>query len=182
MVTLFGGIYNGKNVFITGNTGFKGSWLAYWLSKMGANVIGFSKDIPTNPSHFKLFENSISENVTGDICDLSQMNKVLSEHRIDIVFHLAAQSLVRYSYNNPIETFQTNVIGTANVIEVCKMHKSVKGIVIVTSDKCYENYEDARLYNEKDRMGGYDPYSASKGCAELVANSYRQILFHNFLS
>lgn len=177
MVNLFNGKYNGKTVLLTGNTGFKGSWMAYWLHKMGAKVIGYSKDIPSEPNHFKLLEDCYSEKITGDVADLLHLEKTLGAHKIDLVFHLAAQSLVRYSYRHPIETFQTNVMGTANVIEVCKHHPSVKGVVIVTSDKCYENFEDDRPYNENDRMGGYDPYSASKGCAELVTSSYRRSFF-----
>jgi CDP-glucose 4,6-dehydratase len=187
MVNLFGGIYKSKTVLITGNTGFKGSWMAYWLSKMGASVIGYSKDIPSEPNHFKLIASDY-EHITGDVNDLELLKKTISKHKVDIVFHLAAQSLVRYSYKHAIETFQTNVIGTANVIEACK-ESTVKGCVVVTSDKCYENFEDDRPYNENDRMGGYDPYSASKGCAELLTSSYRRSFFaandfgkkHNFI-
>jgi len=187
MVNLFEGIYKGKTVLLTGNTGFKGSWMAYWLSKMGAKVIGFSKDIPTEPSHFKLIQAGY-EHITGDINNFDLLKKTIASHKVDIVFHLAAQALVRYSYKHSIETFQTNVVGTANVIEACK-DSTVKGCVIVTSDKCYENFEDDRPYNENDRMGGYDPYSASKGCAELVTSSYRRSFFslsefgkkHNFI-
>lgn len=187
MVNLFGGIYKNKTVLLTGNTGFKGSWMAYWLSKMGANVIGYSKDIPSEPNHFKLV-NAPYEHIMGDVMDHDLLKQTITKHKVDIVFHLAAQSLVRYSYKHSIETFQTNVIGTANVIEACK-DSTVKGCVIVTSDKCYENFEDDRPYNENDRMGGYDPYSASKGCAELVTSSYRRSFFpvpefgkkHNFI-
>jgi CDP-glucose 4,6-dehydratase len=188
MVNLFGGIYNNKTVLLTGNTGFKGSWMAYWLTKMGANVIGYSKDIPSEPSHFKLI-NAKYEHIMGDVNDLELLKKTIAKHKPDVVFHLAAQSLVRYSYKHAIETFQTNVIGTANVIEACKENSNTKGCVIVTSDKCYENFEDDRPYNETDRMGGYDPYSASKGCAELLTSSYRRSFFavnefgkkHNFI-
>ncbi len=177
MVNLFGGIYKNKTILLTGNTGFKGSWMAYWLNKMGANVIGFSNTIPTEPNHFKLLSSPYLAFIKGDINDFKQLKNIFTNYKIDIVFHLAAQSLVRYSYRNSLETFQTNVMGTANVIEACKSYPSVKGIVIVTSDKCYENFEDDRPYNETDRMGGYDPYSASKGCAELVTNSYRRSFF-----
>ena len=177
MVNLFGGIYKNKTILITGNTGFKGSWMAYWLNKMGANVIGFSKDIPTNPSHFNLINDSYAKFIPGDINDYKQLESTFNVNKIDIVFHLAAQSLVRYSYKNPLETFQTNVLGTANVIEICKNYSTIKGIVVVTSDKCYENFEDDRSYNETDRMGGFDPYSAAKGCAELVTNSFRRSFF-----
>jgi CDP-glucose 4,6-dehydratase len=189
MVNLFGGIYFGKKILLTGITGFKGSWMAYWLTKMGATVIGFSKDIPTEPSHFKLLQNSYSHLITGDISNLSHIENAFANTKFDLVFHLAAQSLVRYSYKQPLETFQTNVMGTANVIDLCRHHLTVKGIVVVTSDKCYENFEDDRPYNETDRMGGFDPYSSSKGCAELVANSFRNSFFpisdfgkkHNFI-
>lgn len=177
MVNLFGGIYQNKNILLTGDTGFKGSWMAYWLTKMGANVIGFSKDIPSEPNHFKLLNTSFSENITGDVADIKQLQKAFSNTKFDLVFHLAAQSLVRYSYKHPLETFQTNVMGTANVIDLSRHHLSVKGVVVVTSDKCYENFEDDRPYNETDRMGGYDPYSASKGCAELVTSSLRRSYF-----
>jgi CDP-glucose 4,6-dehydratase len=177
MVNLFGGIYQGKNILLTGDTGFKGSWMAYWLTKMGANVVGFSKDIPSEPSHFKLLNNANKENITGDVADIKQLQTAFSNTKIDLVFHLAAQSLVRYSYKHPLETFHTNVMGTANIIDLSRHHLSVKGVVVVTSDKCYENFEDDRPYNETDRMGGYDPYSASKGCAELVTSSFRRSYF-----
>ena len=177
MVTLFNGVYAGKTILLTGHTGFKGSWMAHWLSKMGAHVIGYSSDIPSEPNHFKLLKSDYKENITGNVNDLLLLEKKIGEHKVDLVFHLAAQSLVRYSYRHTIETFQTNVMGTANVIEAARHHHSVKGVVIVTSDKCYENFEDDRPYNETDRMGGYDPYSASKGAAELVTNSFRRSFF-----
>lgn len=173
MVTLYSGIYTGKRVLITGNTGFKGSWLARWLTMMGATVIGYSRDLAVSqPNHHTLLDPY--ETVVGDVCDLQTLSSVLSSHKIDIVFHLAAQALVRYSYEHVIETFSTNVVGTATVIEACRANPSVKGCIIVTSDKCYENLEDDRAYREDDRMGGYDPYSASKGCAELVTSSLRR--------
>ncbi len=177
MVNLFKGVYKNKTVLLTGNSGFKGSWLSYWLSKMEANVVGFSKDFPTQPSHLRSLGEPHSNFVVGDICNQNDLKDVFNKHKIDIVFHLAAQSLVRYSYKNPLETFQTNIIGTANILENCKQYSGVKGIVVVTSDKCYENFEDDRAYNENDRMGGYDPYSASKGCAELINNSFRHSYF-----
>lgn len=177
MVNLFGGKYFGKTILITGNTGFKGSWMAHWLIKMGAEVIGMSKDIPSEPNHFKILKDNYTDYFEADIADINSIENVFLKHKIDLVFHLAAQSLVRYSYNNPIETFNTNIMGTANLLEVCKKYSSVKGVVVVTSDKCYENFEDDRPYNENDRMGGYDPYSASKGCAELVVSSYNRSFF-----
>lgn len=176
MVNLFSGIYNGKTVLLTGDTGFKGSWLALWLSKMGANVIGFSDKVPTNPSHFELLKSHFPNHIQGNINNLEEISSAIRKNKIDLVFHLAAQSLVRYSYRYPIETFETNVMGTLNVLEASKNH-SIKGVVVVTSDKCYENFEDDRAYSEEDRMGGYDPYSASKGCAELLVNSYRRSFY-----
>jgi CDP-glucose 4,6-dehydratase len=177
MVNLFKSVYKNKTVLLTGNSGFKGSWLSYWLSKMGANVIGFSKNIPTQPSHLKCLGEPYSNFILGDICNTNDLRNIFNKYKIDIVFHLAAQSLVRYSYKNPLETFQTNVIGTANILESCMQNGNIKGIVVVTSDKCYENLEDGRPYNENDRMGGHDPYSASKGCAELINNSFRHSYF-----
>ncbi|MES2836963.1 MAG: CDP-glucose 4,6-dehydratase [Bacteroidota bacterium] len=177
MVNLFGKKYFGKTILITGNSGFKGSWMAHWLIKMGANVIGMSKDTPSEPNHFKILKDNYTEYFETDITDIKNIEQVFLKHKIDLVFHLAAQSLVRYSYQNPLETFNTNIMGTANLLEVCKKYSSVKGVVVVTSDKCYENFEDDRPYNENDRMGGYDPYSASKGCAELVVSSYTSSFF-----
>lgn len=177
MVNLFAGKYFGKTILITGNSGFKGSWMAHWLIKMGAKVIGMSKDIPSEPNHFKILKDNYTDYFEADIADIKSIENVFLKHKIDLVFHLAAQSLVRYSYKNPIETFNTNIMGTANLLEICKNYNSVKGIVVVTSDKCYENFEDDRPYNENDRMGGYDPYSASKGCAELVVSSYIRSFF-----
>lgn len=176
---LFQGIYADKTVLITGHTGFKGTWLTYWLTKLGANVIGYSLDIPTEPSHFKLLglSNNI-KHILGDIRDQKELLNVFASYQPDIVFHLAAQALVRTSYESPTETFSTNLIGTVNVLECCRLTASVRGIVNVTSDKCYENFEDDRPYNEQDRMGGYDPYSASKGGAELIANAYRSSFFN----
>jgi len=177
MVNLFSGVYKNKTVLITGSSGFKGSWLSYWLSEMGANVIGFSKDIPTNPCHIKFLGEPYINFTIGNVCNIIDLEKSLINNKIDLVFHLAAQPLVRYSYKNPVETFQTNVMGVVNILEVCKKYNSIKGIVIVSSDKCYENFEDNRSYNENDRVGGYDPYSASKGCTELVVSSFRRSYF-----
>ena len=189
MVNLFGGIYSGKKIVITGNTGFKGSWMAYWLTRMGASVHGFSKNIPTDPSHFELMEKQYSDIIYGDVANIDEVEKVMSSTKVDLVFHLAAQPLVTYSYKNPLETFKTNVMGTLTVLEACKRYPGIKGIVVVTSDKCYENPGDNQPLSEQSRMGGFDPYSASKGCAELVSNSYRNSYFpvkeygknHNFI-
>jgi len=176
MRNLFGGIYKNKTVLVTGHTGFKGSWLVYWLSQMGAKVVGYSLEAPSQPNHISLLNLTI-ESILGDIRDLDKLNETFATHKPDIVFHLAAQPLVRLSYENPIETYETNVIGTLKVFEACRVHR-VKAIVNITSDKAYENREWIWGYRENDSMGGYDPYSSSKGCADLLANSYRSSYFN----
>ena len=176
MQSLFGGIYKDKTVLVTGHTGFKGSWLVYWLEKMGANVVGYSLEAPTSPNHFGLLNVNIVS-IIGDIRDLDNLNKTFETYNPDIVFHFAAQALVRLSYENPIETYETNVIGTLKVFEACRK-ANVKAIVNITSDKAYENKEWIWGYRENDPMGGYDPYSSSKGCADLLANSYRNSYFN----
>jgi CDP-glucose 4,6-dehydratase len=178
MHTLFSGIYMGKTVLVTGHTGFKGSWLSFWLHQMGAKVIGYSLEAPTNPSHFELLNLDIIS-VIGDIRDLDKLNETFETYKPDIVFHLAAQALVRLSYENPIETYETNVIGTLKVFEACRKH-AVKAIVNITSDKAYKNKEWLWGYRENDPMGGYDPYSSSKGCAELLTSSYRNSYFNPY--
>lgn len=175
MQTLFSGIYKDKTVLVTGHTGFKGSWLVYWLAQMGAKVVGYSLEAPTNPSHLSLLTLDIAS-IIGDIRDLKKLNETFDIHKPDIVFHLAAQSLVRLSYENPIETYETNVMGTLKVFEACRTH-NVKAIVNITSDKAYENREWVWGYRENDPLGGYDPYSSSKGCADILANSYRNSYF-----
>ncbi len=175
MQNLFGGIYKNKTVLVTGHTGFKGSWLCFWLKAMGANVVGYSLEAPTKPSHSELLHLDISS-VFGDIRDLERLNQTFQIHMPDVVFHLAAQPLVRLSYENPIETYETNVMGTLKVLEACK-NAQVRAIVNITSDKAYENQEWVWGYRENDPMGGYDPYSASKGCADLLASSYRNSYF-----
>lgn len=177
MENLFGGIYKGKTVLVTGHTGFKGSWLSYWLKEMGANVVGYSLEAPTKPNHIELLNLDI-ESIVGDIRDLDKLNETFEKYKPEIVFHLAAQPLVRLSYENPIKTYETNVIGTLKVFEACKK-ADVKAIVNITSDKAYENKEWIWGYRENDPMGGYDPYSSSKGCAELLASSYRNSYFNN---
>ncbi|WP_303852228.1 CDP-glucose 4,6-dehydratase [Seleniivibrio woodruffii] len=174
---LFQGVYKGKRVFLTGHTGFKGSWLALWLRSMGAEVCGYALAPNTNPSHFELIKPDIAS-VYGDIRNRDGLNKVMQDFRPEIVFHLAAQPLVRYSYENPVETYETNVIGTLNVFEACRQTDSVRAIINVTSDKCYENKEWIWGYRENDPMGGYDPYSSSKGCSELLTSSYRNSYFN----
>lgn len=164
-----------KRVLVTGHTGFKGSWLCLWLEKLGAKVIGFSDGVPTKPS---LYEDAGIDreliNVTGDIRDRVAVRALVERHRPEIVFHLAAQSLVRRSYTYPLETYETNVIGTANVLEASRAVAEV--VVVVTSDKCYAPASDHRPHKETDPLGGTDPYSSSKACAELVALAYRSSL------
>jgi CDP-glucose 4,6-dehydratase len=176
MQSLFEGKYKDKTVLITGHSGFKGSWLAFWLVQMGAKVVGYSLEAPTFPNHVDLLNLNICS-IKGDIRDSDKLNKTFKEHKPDIVFHLAAQPLVRYSYNNPVETYETNVIGTLKVFEACRKH-NVKAIVNITSDKAYENQEWTKGYKESDPLGGYDPYSSSKGCADLLTNSYRNSYFN----
>ncbi len=164
--------YKGRTVLVTGHTGFKGSWLCLWLAKAGAKVIGYSIDYPGTPSHFKLLDLDITS-ITGDILDAQSLQKCFNEHQPEIVFHLAAQSLVRESYKNPLKTYSTNVIGTLNVFEAARKCKSVKAIVNVTTDKVYENIEQDIAYKETDRLGGYDIYSSSKACSEILTVSYK---------
>ena len=166
-------------MFITGHTGFKGSWLSLWLQSMGAQVIGYALVPPTNPSLFEVAR--VGEGMTsiiGDIRDLAHLRKAFAEHQPEIVIHMAAQPLVRYSYIEPVETYSTNVMGTVNLLEAVRGTDSVKAVVNVTSDKCYENREWVWGYRESEAMGGHDPYSNSKGCAELVTASYRNSYFH----
>jgi len=178
MVTehLFPNTYKDKTVLITGHTGFKGSWLALWLQKMGAKVIGYSLDAPTEPNHISLLQLDIVS-IVGDIRDQKKLDATFQTYKPDIVFHLAAQPLVRYSYENPLETYETNVIGTLKVFEACRNY-GTKAIVNITSDKCYDNQEQIWGYREDDPMGGYDPYSSSKGCSELLTASYRRSYFN----
>ena len=175
--TLFNGIYKGKKVLLTGHTGFKGSWLSLWLEKMGADVYGYSLENTDESNHIGLLNLNINQKI-GDIRDLQTLQNYFKEVQPDIVFHLAAQALVRPSYEDPIETYSTNVMGTLNVFEACRKTDSVKAIVNVTSDKCYENKEWVWGYRENEPMGGYDPYSASKGCSELLTSSYRNSYFN----
>jgi len=177
MQQLFKGIYKDKVILLTGHTGFKGSWLALWLHQLGAKVIGLSKDIPTHPSHWVSLNLPIIS-LMGDIRSLKTIEDTIKEYQPDIVFHLAAQAIVRYSYDNDIETFETNVMGTSHILHLATKYSCIKAVINITSDKAYDNKEWIYGYRETDAMGGYDPYSASKGCAELVANSYRKSYFH----
>ncbi len=176
---MFGNIYRGRKVFITGHTGFKGAWLTAWLLAQGAQVTGFALDVPTKPSAYEAFglADRLARDLRGDIRDAKAVQKALSESEADIVFHLAAQALVRESYQHPLDTFQTNAIGTLNILEAIRQCKPVQAAVIITSDKCYRNNEWLYGYRETDALGGADPYSASKGCAELIANSYFRSFF-----
>ena len=176
----FEGIYKGRNVLVTGHTGFKGSWLSLWLHLLGANVIGYALDPITEQDNFVLcgLRNKITD-LHGDIREADRLKLVFAAYQPEIVFHLAAQPIVRRAYQIPAETFETNVMGTVNVMEAIRGCDSVKAGVIITSDKCYENREQIWGYREDDRMGGYDPYSASKGCAELVTAAFRNSYFSN---
>ena len=172
--------WSGKKVLITGHTGFKGSWLSLWLQKSNASVVGYALPPPTTPSLFEVAR--VAENMCsleGDVRDLNLLQSVVSEHKPDIVIHMAAQALVRYSYESPVETYASNVMGTVNVLEAVRGYPGVRAVLNITSDKCYENREWVWGYRENDPMGGYDPYSSSKGCAELVTSAYRNSFFSN---
>jgi CDP-glucose 4,6-dehydratase len=167
--------WQGKRVFLTGHTGFKGSWLSLWLFSLGANVKGYALNPPTSPSLFNEAKvDSIIDSQIGDIRDQDTLYESMTTFNPDILIHMAAQPLVRYSYNEPIETYEVNVIGTAKVLEVARHCPNLKAVLNITTDKCYENDGRTQGYKENDPMGGYDPYSSSKGCAELVASSYRR--------
>lgn len=171
-------IYKDKKVLITGATGFKGTWLSIWLNKLGAKVIGYSLETQTIPSMFNICNmNSKIVNIIGDVRDYTNLLNTFKEWKPDIVFHLAAQPLVRLSYKESINTYETNVMGTVNLLEAAKNTESVKAVIVITTDKCYENKEWVYGYRENDPMGGHDPYSASKGCAELVVSSYRNSFY-----
>lgn len=168
----------GKDVLITGHTGFKGSWLSLWLQQVGANLTGYSIGKPSEPCLYDAADVGQGMNsVTGDIRDIDALRACLDENAPEIVIHMAAQSLVRPSYADPIETYSTNVMGTANLLEVARHCDSVRVVIIVTSDKCYENREWIWAYRENEALGGHDPYSSSKGCAELVTAAYRSSFF-----
>ena len=170
--------WRGKRVLVTGHTGFKGSWLALWLNNLSAEVIGYALAPPTQPNLFSLanVSNGI-HSIDGDILNLAHVRGVIREHQPEIVFHLAAQSLVRQSYRDPIGTIATNVMGTANLLEAVRDVPSVKSIVVVTTDKCYKNQEQQNAFRESDPLGGDDPYSCSKAAAEFVTEAYRRSFF-----
>ena len=178
MINAFDCRYRGKRVLVTGHTGFKGSWLCEWLLGLGAKVTGFSLLPTTTPSLFEQLElGSRCEHLIGDVRDLNAVHGVFAQMKPDFVFHLAAQPLVRQSYSIPIETYATNVMGTAHVLEAVRRNALPCTVVIVTTDKCYENREWHHGYREEDPMGGHDPYSSSKGAAELVVSAYRRSYF-----
>ena len=175
----FNGFFKGKTVFVTGHTGFLGSWLSLWLTLLGSNVIGFSLPPFTTPSLFdtlKLKNSLIS--IIGNINDLDLLTSKLNEHKPDIVFHFAAQSIVKQSLIDPLETFQTNILGTANILEAVRNTGSAKECILMTSDKCYERNNKNQAYSELDALGGNDPYSASKGACEIIINSYKKSYFN----
>ncbi len=177
---MFTDIYKGKKVLVTGATGFKGSWLVAWLLEMGAEVSGFSIDIPTEPSHFSALKLDTKINHRfGDVSEPEAFCSFYNEIKPDIVFHLAAQPLVRKSYHDPVETFSTNVMGTAHVLEAIRLAGMPVAAVMITSDKCYDNVEWEWGYRETDALGGKDPYSASKGAAEIVIKTYYHSYFKN---
>jgi len=176
----FKNLYDNKTVLVTGHTGFKGSWLTLSLLELGAKVVGYSLEPPTVPSLFEILgvKDKINH-IIGDVRDQKHLDSVLKKYNPDFVFHLAAQSLVRLSYKEPRLTYETNLMGTINVLEAIRRVNSVRACIVVTSDKCYENREAVYCYKETDPMGGYDPYSSSKGCAELIVNAYRCSFFNS---
>lgn len=169
----------GKRVFLTGHTGFKGAWLSLWLQQLGANITGYALDPPTSPSLFELADiGSGMRSTLGDIRDANGLFDALRRASPEIVIHMAAQSLVRQSYGSPVETYAVNVMGTVHLLEAVRLTPGIKAVVVITSDKCYENREWSWGYRENESMGGYDPYSNSKGCAELVSAAYRSSFFN----
>jgi len=175
-VSLFGNIYYGKRVLVTGHTGFKGSWLSLWLTELGAEIAGIALAPDARHSHWSSLNLAVDD-YHCDIRNADKIKKLIKSIKPEIVFHLAAQPLVRRSYQAPVETWSTNVMGTVNVLEACRDTPSVQAIVIITTDKCYANHETSIGYREGDRLGGHDPYSASKAGSELVADSYRKSFF-----
>ena len=183
MIEPFDGFYRGKTVFVTGDTGFKGSWLVAWLTHLGARVVGYSLEPPTDPNNFSASRLTMRyEHVHGDVRDAAHLDRVIAAAEPDVMFHLAAQPLVRLSYREPRQTFEVNVIGTVNALEAARLSGSVRAVVVITSDKCYRNVNWAWGYRESDELGGYDPYSASKACAELAVSVYQDPRFQQSVS
>ncbi|MDD3945652.1 MAG: CDP-glucose 4,6-dehydratase [Bacteroidales bacterium] len=180
MIDLFNNFYSGKRVLVTGHTGFKGSWLSIWLNELGAEVIGVAKDPYSERDNYVLSEigKKIKADLRLDIRDGKDIAQVFDEYHPEIVFHLAAQPLVRLSYDIPVETYETNVMGTINIMEAIRLTDSVKVGVMITTDKCYENKECMRGYKEDDPLGGFDPYSSSKGACEIAIQSWRRSFFN----
>ena len=177
---MFDGVYKGKKVLVTGHTGFKGSWLSAWLHHLGAKVWGFALDVPTKPANFQVLGlDKMIGHIEGDVRDRQAVIHAVKKVMPDMVFHLAAQALVRKSYDDPTQTFETNAMGTMNVLEALRQNPTVKAGVFITSDKCYRNVEWPWGYREDDTLGGEDPYSASKGCAEVIIRSYQHSFFKN---
>lgn len=176
----FDDVFNAKKVFVTGNTGFIGTWLSLWLKSLGANIIGYSLDPPSTPSIFEIIElKKHITNIHGDICDFEKLSKSISKYQPDFVFHLAAQPLVLESYSHPLETFQTNIIGTSNLLESVRNTSSVKVCINFTSDKCYKEPDSGKSFVETDCLGGNDPYSSSKASSEIITSSYQNSFFKN---
>ncbi len=171
--------FQGKKVLITGHTGFKGSWLSVWLSQLDADVIGLSNSVPSKPSHYEYIKGCLSNDLREDIRDADVLKSVVQSFKPDFIFHLAAQPIVRASYEDPLVTWETNVLGTINVLEALRTSSKPCFAVFITSDKCYKNVEWTWGYRENDRLGGPDPYSASKGAAEIAINSYKQSFFNS---
>ncbi len=176
---MFEHTYRNRTVLITGHTGFKGAWLSLWLHHLGSNVIGYALKAPTQPSLFELCNlNTKVTSIEGDVRDFGHLKSVIQKYKPEIIFHLAAQALVRRSYSDPLETYSTNVMGTVHLLETVRQIGGVRVIINVTSDKCYENREWVWGYRENDPMGGHDPYSSSKGCAELITAAYTKSYFN----
>ena len=180
MIDIFNNFYKGKRVLVTGHTGFKGSWLSIWLHEIGAEVVGVGLDPYSEKDNFVLsgIGNKIKADIRADIRDGKKMKEIFAEYQPEIVFHLAAQPLVRLSYDQPVETYEANVMGTIHIMEAIRATKSVKVGVMITTDKCYDNKEQLRGYKEDDPFGGYDPYSSSKGACEVAIQSWRRSFFN----
>ena len=170
---MFKGIYKNKKVLITGNTGFKGAWLTIWLNSLGAKVFGLSKDIPSKPSLFEITD--LKNFINHTYCDIRNLDKtssLINKIKPDFIFHMAAQPIVKESYNNPVDTMSSNIMGTTNILEALRISDFQCNVIMITSDKCYDNVEWEWGYKETDPLGGKDPYSASKGAAELIIKTY----------